>query len=119
MYRTGTEEAPNLFLELEHSDKSASLLSPPGAETSTFEGLICDFNYHSISDEGQNDIRSTQQEVQGHIRRQYTADLAIAALHRIIGVRTTFRGIRMGSLSFPSLLELAPTVWSAHYMQAS
>lgn len=52
-------------------------------------------------------------------RRQSTADLAVASLHKMIGVRAGFPGIRVDSPPFPSLLELAPTVWSAHYMQVS
>jgi hypothetical protein len=53
--------------------------------------------------------------------RQYrqTAELAIAALHKIIGVKRRSPGIRLGSRLSTTLLQLAPAVWNAHYMQVS
>jgi hypothetical protein len=50
---------------------------------------------------------------------QRVADLAVAALYKMIGHRTTFPGIRLGPTVPISFLELAPTFWNAHYMQVS
>ncbi|KAH6656863.1 hypothetical protein BKA67DRAFT_688244 [Truncatella angustata] len=51
--------------------------------------------------------------------RRSTGDLALATLYKIFGLKRTFRGIRVGPPISPTLLELAPTVFNAHYMQTT
>ncbi|KAI0137258.1 hypothetical protein BJ170DRAFT_50817 [Xylariales sp. AK1849] len=168
-YETESEDAPNLYFEVEHPDKSSALLSPPHVKTSAIDGLVCSFNFQSMAQPDDNDNnassqqdfnedRSSQgrpsfQQVQqvayqsrsnlpddlmpiedsGTIEnladtsnvdiarqhRQRTADLAVAALCKIIGLKTKFSGIRLDPPISPTLLELAPRVWNAHYMQAT
>ncbi|KAI1867127.1 uncharacterized protein JN550_007179 [Neoarthrinium moseri] len=55
---------------------------------------------------------------QARQHRRGTADLAIAALHSIIGVRRKLPNIRIDTSASPTLLEMAPSVWNAHYMKA-
>lgn len=53
-------------------------------------------------------------------RRRQIAALSDAAMHRIVGLRKKFQGIQLNSIKMQApLLEIAPAVWNAHYMQVS
>lgn len=82
-------------------------------------GLFSAINMVPIED--LDEVRHHQEQPARDMRqhRQRTADLTIAALHKIIGLKTRFLGIRLGSRLPVTLLELAPTVWNAHYMLVS
>ncbi|XXG97190.1 DNA replication factor C complex subunit Rfc1 [Hypoxylon texense] len=46
-------------------------------------------------------------------------DMAHMALHELVGIRKRYRGLRLFLLEpRPSLLEIAPAIWNAHYLQA-
>lgn len=49
--------------------------------------------------------------------RRIIVQLAVAALHKVIGTKKRFLGIRLGQPITPSLLELAPCVCNANYIQ--
>ncbi|KAK6081389.1 ribosomal protein L16p/L10e [Seiridium cupressi] len=52
-------------------------------------------------------------------QRRAKADLAVAALHKIIGVKKKFPGIPFGPSISPTVLGLAPSVCNAHYMKVN
>lgn len=62
----------------------------------------------------QNDIDDTIRR-----RRTCTAQLTVAALYRMIGVRPRFFGVQGITPIPPTLLDVAPAMWNAHYMQVS
>ncbi|ETS79086.1 hypothetical protein PFICI_08939 [Pestalotiopsis fici W106-1] len=49
--------------------------------------------------------------------RHTVVQLALASLHKLIGVKRRFSGIRVGDPISPTLLELAPCVCNASYIQ--
>lgn len=164
-YTPGSEDDPNLFFEIEHPDKSSALLFSPISKTSTINGLVCFFDFHSLrapnDEEEPNQDGATiyvHQELdqnEGQIKRsrmspiltedlpmvedlglaelmnndpaadetsklrRITGDLAEAALHKVIGLNRRFRGIRLGRPLSPTLLDLAPTVFNAYYLEVS
>lgn len=144
-YETTDDEPTNIYLEVDHPDKAASLLSPPGAVTTSIEGVVCHLDYRpvvyghqhrqpqSISDQtGSHDGALVQFEgcpedaaigheidEVGHRRRTGTARLTVAALYRMIGIRPKFFGVQGITPASPTLLDVAPAMWNAHYMQVS
>ncbi|KAK6845074.1 hypothetical protein PG995_015184 [Apiospora arundinis] len=159
-YETNDDEPANIYLEVDHPDKAASLLSPPEALTTSIEGVVCHLNYRPIAQSRQyrqnqsqsrrsaeRDIhRSTVSQSQfvsdqtsnrddarmqadswpddpdevdkmSHRRRTCTAQLVVAALYRIIGIRPRFTGVQGITPASPALLDVAPSMWNAHYMQ--
>lgn len=126
-------ETLKFYFRVEHADNSSALLSPPNVETSTMSGIACVFKYSLISsgvgNDAADDIMAVESldEIGGHPNTwtpgpvsqhlQPIVDLAIAALHEILGVRKRCPGIRYDDRMSLTLLELAPAVWNAHYMQ--
>ncbi|KAI0181496.1 hypothetical protein GGR52DRAFT_40733 [Hypoxylon sp. FL1284] len=54
--------------------------------------------------------------IQAQSEREGIAHLAQAAFYEIVGIRNFHHDLRLSPLEFgPSLLELAPAIWNAHY----
>lgn len=68
-YATEIEDEPNLLLEIEHRDKSSALLSPPNVQAHTANGLVCYFDYQSISSS------KTVQTLDNHSERRNTSPI--------------------------------------------
>ncbi|KAK8133908.1 hypothetical protein PG984_005920 [Apiospora sp. TS-2023a] len=163
-YETDDGERPSICLEVDHPDKASSLISPPGAVTTSIEGLICHLDYRAIVHSGPqrqvesqtqqsaerlehpystrsktrsmsdqstsqedagveaedlDDLPDTQDDIDDMIRRRRTctARLTVAALYRMIGVKPRFFGVQGITPIPPTLLDVAPAMWNAHYMQ--
>ncbi|RYO84617.1 hypothetical protein DL764_009301 [Monosporascus ibericus] len=70
------EGAPNLYLSIQHPDKSFALLSPPHALTAQFKGLESTFHFMTSQDEGRrSDPQTEEKNVQGNITK--TRDLRV------------------------------------------
>ncbi|KAI0900963.1 hypothetical protein F4806DRAFT_176174 [Annulohypoxylon nitens] len=137
--------APNLYFIVEHPQKSSLLLSPPHSPTAHFNGIECLFHYQSDSPDvpsvGENDTFDT--DIDGRSPQAYlqfdnlspnstsyddemfsnrwddAAYLAQMALHVTVGIKKRLRGLRLFQLdNRPSLLELAPAIWNARYLEA-
>lgn len=163
-YDTTDDEPTNIYLEIDHPDKAASLISPPGAVTTSIEGVVCHLDYRTIvqgrrhrqnhprpqqragrgihhsavsqppstpdqtSDnnnaivqvEGRSEDSAFEREIDEMSRRRAcTAQLAAAALYRMIGLRPRFFGVQGITPAPPTLLDVAPSMWNTHYMQVS
>ncbi|KAK7921160.1 hypothetical protein PG985_009182 [Apiospora marii] len=163
-YDTDDGERPSICLEVDHPDKASSLLSPPGAVTTSIEGLVCHLDYRAIANGGRerpvdsvtqknagkvrhshgtrsqtrsmsdrsrsnedagmeaedsDGLPDTQDDIDDTIRRRRTctAQLTVAALYRMIGVKPRFFGVQGITPIPPTLLDIAPAMWNAHYMQ--
>ncbi|KAI1447382.1 hypothetical protein F5Y02DRAFT_415935 [Annulohypoxylon stygium] len=137
--------APNLYFIVEHPQKSSLLLSPPHSPTAHFNGIECLFRYQSdssnIPSNGENDTFDTDKD--GRSPQAYlqfedlspnstsyddemfnnrwddAAYLAQMALHVTVGIKKRLRGLRLFQLdNRPALLELAPAIWNARYLEA-
>jgi len=163
-YDTTDDEPTNIYLEIDHPDKAESLISPPGAVTTSIEGVVCHLDYRpivqgrrhrqnrpasqqsverGIHHSAVSQSQSTFDQTSGHDnaivqvegstedpafeheidemsrRRACTAQLAVAALYRMIGIRPKFFGVQGITPAPPTLLDVAPSMWNTHYMQVS
>ncbi|KAK7948204.1 uncharacterized protein PG986_009090 [Apiospora aurea] len=159
-YETNGGDEPNIYLEVDHPDKAASLISPPEAVTTSIEGLFCRFDYRTIvrgrrhhqphihsqqnpervgenralgqpqsmpdqSNDSDGDRMQTDDMLDTRDgidetccrRRTCTAQLTVAALYRMIGIKPRFSGIQGITPIPPTLLDIAPAMWNAHYME--
>ncbi|KAI1769648.1 hypothetical protein GGR53DRAFT_9900 [Hypoxylon sp. FL1150] len=122
--------APTLSFIMEHPNKSSMLLSPPHVPTARFSGIECFFCFNPDSPNtsysnpkrfaSNNEHHST---IDSHPRiivkqRDDIKNLAQVALHILVGVKKRYHGVRVSLLDTgPSLLELAPAIWNAHYLK--
>ncbi|KAK8039248.1 hypothetical protein PG993_007659 [Apiospora rasikravindrae] len=158
-YETNDDDRPNIYLEVDHPDKAASLISPPESITTSIEGLFCRLDYRPIghgrrhheqsksqqsprrvgnhravdqplfvpnqsndSDDDRmqiGDMLDSQDEIDETCRRrrECTEQLTIAALYRMIGIKPRLSGIQGITPISPTLLDIAPAMWNAHYME--
>ncbi|RYP60744.1 hypothetical protein DL771_010396 [Monosporascus sp. 5C6A] len=62
--------APNLYLNIQHPDKSFALLSPPHAQTAQFKGLEATFDFVTSQDEDRRSkSRAEEMNVKGNIAK--------------------------------------------------
>ncbi|KAL7624028.1 hypothetical protein AAE478_005585 [Parahypoxylon ruwenzoriense] len=144
-YQPLYDGAPNLYFIVEQPHKSTALLTPPHIPTARFNGIECLFHYQSSIFRASHVNAKESYVVDEHIRPHQTtwasnyqgssavntpteqtrqdwgdvAHLTQMALHIIIGIKKRIHGLRLCQLGTgPSLLELAPTIWNAHYLKA-
>lgn len=106
------DDDPNLYFVVEHPDKSSALLSPPYAKLAYFSGVHATF--HFLRD-NEDVVRSMHcyPEVD-----EECASLADSALYALFGVPTRRRMLKLIKFDdVPSVIDFAPTIWNAHYLQ--
>ncbi|RYP63570.1 hypothetical protein DL769_006925 [Monosporascus sp. CRB-8-3] len=129
------EGAPNLYLNIQHPDKSFALLSPPHALTAQFKGLESTFHFMSsrYEDLRYSDVQNEEnvitlgdtveagiRDLEEHKRRELAAHLVDLALYKILGVPKRLYGLQFRKLAdAPSLLQLGPAIWNSHYLKAT
>ncbi|RYP11967.1 hypothetical protein DL767_011536 [Monosporascus sp. MG133] len=113
------EGAPNLYLNIQHPDKSFALLSPPHALTAQFKGLESTFHFMTSQDEDRRNEAGAR-DLEEHKRGEFAAHLVDLALYKLLGVPKRLYGLQFRKLAdTPSLLQLAPAIWNSHYLKAT
>ncbi|RYP40307.1 hypothetical protein DL768_010657 [Monosporascus sp. mg162] len=113
------EGAPNLYLNIQHPDKSFALLSPPHALTAQFKGLESTFHFMTSQGEDRRNEAGAR-DLEEHKRVEFAAHLVDLALYKLLGVPKRLYGLQFRKLTdTPSLLQLAPAIWNSHYLRAT
>ncbi|KXJ97744.1 hypothetical protein Micbo1qcDRAFT_199380 [Microdochium bolleyi] len=128
------EGEPNLYFTAEHKDKSCALLAPPHIPVAHSSGVHCRLDFvgemRTTANESQADDVNMMDElvpVDGSItQREYRVDglwdcvdaLLAASIRELFGVRKKLSQIKIRRPKRgPSLVEMAPCVWNANYLQ--
>lgn len=134
LHYDAVEGEPNLYLTVEHRDKSYALLAPPHMPAAHLSGLHCQLDFigemQLVVDEGQLDDVTMREEstlTAGSITlEEHQVDalwglidsLLAAVVRELFGVRKKLSHItKRTSKRGPSLVELAPAVWNSTYLQ--
>ncbi|KAI1817080.1 hypothetical protein GGS20DRAFT_97986 [Poronia punctata] len=117
-YQPG-DDNPNIYLSVEQPDMSSALLSPPQAHTAQLRGLESFLRFEAFSRQKASVNQGRLGSMKLH--REDASCLVMAALDVVFGIRQRFPTLKSCRIvnDAPSLLDIAPAIWNAHYLKAT